>query len=277
MATDPKVVIITGCSEGGIGNALCQAYAAHGCIVYATARRPESMSNLTHPTIHKLKLDVLEDDQVNDVVKTIIDREGRIDILVNNAGSLAAGPLLDMSVDHTRQAFEVHTFAVLRLCRAVAPHMAKRKSGTIVTIGSVTGLFPVPFHGTYSAAKSATHALMDTLWMECKPLGIHVTLIAAGYVHTNLATNGLPNFQLPENTLYPTYTSSIYAGFDTSKGAWTGAMSADVFAEKVVKKTVRRNPPRYMSIGGQSFLHKVFLWLPRKLILAFFWRETLKA
>lgn len=204
-----------------------------------------------------------------------------------------------MSVDHTRQAFEVHTFAVLRLCRAVAPHMAKRKSGTIVTIGSVTGLLwvfqyfnltsppsiisistihsPVPFHGTYSAAKSATHALMDTLWMECKPLGINVTLIAAGYVHTNITTNALPNFQLPENTLYPTYTSSIYAGFDTSKGAWTGAMSADVFAEKVVKKTVRRNPPRYMSIGGQSFLHKVFLWLPRKFVLAFFWKETLKA
>lgn len=69
----------------------CEVYAAHGCIVYATARRLEAMSSFSHPNIHTLKLDVLEDDEVNSVVKTIIDREGRVDILVNNAGSGAPG------------------------------------------------------------------------------------------------------------------------------------------------------------------------------------------
>ncbi|KAK7686715.1 hypothetical protein QCA50_010315 [Cerrena zonata] len=130
MSTSPKVVLITGCSEGGIGFYLCEAYAAHGCIVYATARRPETMSSFSHPNIYTLKLDVLEDDEVNSVVKTIIDREGRVDILVNNAGSGAPGPILDMSIDQARRAFELNTFSVLRVSRAVAPHMAKRKSGT---------------------------------------------------------------------------------------------------------------------------------------------------
>ena len=59
--------------------------------MYATARRLESMDGLKHPNIHKLKLDVLEDDQVKGVIKTIVDREGRVDLLVNNAGSGAPG------------------------------------------------------------------------------------------------------------------------------------------------------------------------------------------
>ena len=62
--------------------------------MYATARRLESMYGLKHPSIHTLKLDVLEDAQVNEVVKTIVDREGRIDLLVNNAGSGAPGNIL---------------------------------------------------------------------------------------------------------------------------------------------------------------------------------------
>lgn len=54
------------------------------------------MSNLNHPTIHKPKLDVVEDDQVNEVVRSIIEREGKIDILVNNAGMSVPGKTLDV-------------------------------------------------------------------------------------------------------------------------------------------------------------------------------------
>ena len=69
----------------------CEAYANLGCIVYATARRPEAMAKLDQPTIHKLTLDVTKDDQVKEVVKTIIEREGKIDIAVNNAGMAVPG------------------------------------------------------------------------------------------------------------------------------------------------------------------------------------------
>ena len=72
-------------------NYRCEAYVSQNCTVYATARRLESMSNLNHPNIHKLRLDVLEEEQAREVVKAIITKEGRIDILVNNAGSGAPG------------------------------------------------------------------------------------------------------------------------------------------------------------------------------------------
>lgn len=72
---------------------VCRAdeYAAQGCKVYATARKLESMATFQHPSIEKLTLDVLSDEQVTSVVKTIIEKEGQIDVLVNNAGVNCAG------------------------------------------------------------------------------------------------------------------------------------------------------------------------------------------
>ncbi|KAK7686717.1 hypothetical protein QCA50_010317 [Cerrena zonata] len=77
MTPAPKVVLVTGCSQGGIGYSLCEAYAVRGCIVYATAHKLESMDGFAATNIHVLKLDVTEDRDVEDAVKTIIEREGR--------------------------------------------------------------------------------------------------------------------------------------------------------------------------------------------------------
>ena len=87
MTTTPhKVVLVTGSSAGGIGGALCEEYARAGCIVYASARRLEAMDGLAATgDIRKIKLDVNDAKNVEDVVQTIIDAEGHIDILVNNA------------------------------------------------------------------------------------------------------------------------------------------------------------------------------------------------
>ncbi|CAL1694560.1 unnamed protein product [Somion occarium] len=265
-----KVVLVTGCSKGGIGYALCEAYAAQGCIVYATARRIESMAGFTHPNIHTLKLDVLDDANVQEVVKTIVDKEGRVDILVNNAGAMAAGAMLDQSIDDARRAFETNTFSVLRLAKAVAPHMAQRKSGTIVNIGSVVGEIPTPWNGMYSATKAATHMISDTLWMECKPLGINVTLVVPGAVKSNITANQQAIFKLPEDSLYPAYISQIMRRISSSQGP--GSMPSEEFARQVVKKTVRNKPPRYLTLGGRSRLFQFLQWLPRTWALRFFWR-----
>lgn len=107
MSVSQKVVLVTGCSQGGIGFSMyapfavlfierlimsrCQEYAWRGCKVYATARKFEAMEGLEHPNIKKLVLDVTKADQIEDVVSTVVTGEGKIDILVNNAGALRAG------------------------------------------------------------------------------------------------------------------------------------------------------------------------------------------
>ena len=71
----------------------CEALAAKGCIVYATARKLSSMDGFTHSNIHKLALDVTKDDNVREVVQAVIAAEGQLDILVNNAGISNSGKL----------------------------------------------------------------------------------------------------------------------------------------------------------------------------------------
>lgn len=102
-------------------------------------------------------MDVLLDADVEDVVSTIINQERRIDILVNNAGMAMPGKVpgpcregtdrqralsgaaLDATVDQVRAVFETNTISVFRVSKAVSRHMTRRKSGTIVVVGSVLG------------------------------------------------------------------------------------------------------------------------------------------
>ena len=111
MSDAKPVVVVTGCSKGGIGFALyvhavsclprplasshvhnrgsADAFATKGCIVYATARRIDAMEGLEHDNVRMLALDVTKDQNVKEVVQSIVAAEGHIDVLVNNAGKSA--------------------------------------------------------------------------------------------------------------------------------------------------------------------------------------------
>lgn len=127
----------------------------------------------------------------------------------------------------------------------------------------------------YAATKAAAHQIMDTLWMECKPLGIEVVTIAPGAIRSNIAKNALPLLQVPEDTLYPTYTPQILKRLNASQTIM-GPMPTNDFARKVVRETVKKDPTRYMTLGGGAFLCKISLWLPRTWVLGFFWRKFSK-
>ena len=123
--------------------------------MYATSRKVETIGEFEHDTIEKLALDVTSDEDVQRAVQHILEVEGKIDIVVNNAGMFYAGgnisplhsveqevdrrtgAIIDQSLDKVKNIFDTNTFAVLRLARVVIPHMAKRRSGQIVNIGSV--------------------------------------------------------------------------------------------------------------------------------------------
>ncbi|CAE6541203.1 unnamed protein product [Rhizoctonia solani] len=150
-STNPKspIVLITGCSFGGIGHALCEAFAAQGCIVYATSRRLESMSTLTHPSIRCLEMDVTSDDSVKNGVEQVIHEAGRVDFAIANAGIPCYGPVLDLSIEDAKATMDTNVLGVLRLAQAVLPHMASRQQGTFMTLGSVSGYSAVPWGGAF--------------------------------------------------------------------------------------------------------------------------------
>ncbi|PIL32467.1 hypothetical protein GSI_05169 [Ganoderma sinense ZZ0214-1] len=267
------MVLITGCSKGGIGFALCEAFASKGCIVYATARRPQSLEEFSQPNIHCLTFrDVTDDQSLKIVVQTVIDEEGQIDVLVNNAGVSNSSPLIDVKMDEIMRIFDANVFATIRTAKAVIPHMAARKRGTIVNVGSVAGNIPIPWGGDYSATKAALHSLTDTLYMECKPLRIHVVLLAPGAVRSNIAANQAPRIRLPPEGLYADYEDSVQRRLTMSQA--NDPLPADVFAQTTVDAVLRaRGPPRYMSLGKMTGWFRVYEWLPRGWVLDLLWKR----
>ncbi|EIW75441.1 oxidoreductase [Coniophora puteana RWD-64-598 SS2] len=267
---DAKVVLVTGCSQGGIGYFLCQRFAQEGCLVHATARRLDSMEGLDKSRTWKHTMDVTNGQNVRDVVEEVLGQHGRIDVLVNNAGAIAVGTLVDVPIETVQSTFETNTFAILRTAKAVIPSMAKRKRGLIVNISSVTGEFPTPWNGVYCASKAAAHSLTEVLCMECQPLGVDVMLVAPGQIKSNISTNMAAHFKMPEDTLYAEYTDKIIQRMNVSQGP--GSLPTAEFARRVVSRALSARPPRYMRLGGGAAFVGILAWLPRSLVLWISWR-----
>ncbi|KAJ3571393.1 hypothetical protein NP233_g3775 [Leucocoprinus birnbaumii] len=241
-----RVVLVTGCTTGGIGYALAQEFAHQGCIVYATSRRAETIADFENPKIHKLALDVTSDENIQKVIHEILTKEGKLDVVVNNAGMICPGPLIDSSMDDARKTFETNTFAILRVAKVVIPEMAKRQQGVIVNIGSIVGQVATPWNGIYCASKAAVDSISQVLSMECKPLGIKVFHVAPGAVKSNIADTGANNFSLAPNSLYTPFLANIMDRIYSSQGPHS--MPAEDFAKQVVTKALQKNPPIYLTV-----------------------------
>jgi len=189
---------------------------------------------------------------------------------VNNAGAMCAGPLIDQSLDYVKYLFDANTFGALRVAKAVVPAMAKRKSGTIVNIGSIVGEIPTPWNGMYCASKAALQSISEVLAMECKPFNISVMHVAPGAIKSNIAANESSRFSLPADSLYSAYLPNILERIHTSQSKKSTPTSE--FARGVVSQAMKRKPPGYMALGTYTFLFKIFKWLPRSWVFWILWR-----
>ncbi|CAE6414285.1 unnamed protein product [Rhizoctonia solani] len=271
ITSDSPVVLITGCSSGGIGYALCEAFAAEGCTVYATSRRLESMTSLTHPSIHCLEMDVTSDDSVKKCVEHIVHETGRVDFAIANAGIPCFGPVLDISIEDAKTVMDTNVLGVLRLAQAVFPHMASRKQGTFMTLGSVIAYSAVPWAGLYCASKAAVSSVTEALQMEARALSpdIHVSLIVAAVVKSRFTSNS--RFEIPKTSLFKSCAAGIRAVTETSVGS--SIMPPSQFAATIVHTALRKQgPPQRLSYGSHVALFWVLRWLPVRLAHWVLWK-----
>ena len=181
-----KTALITGCSEGGIGQATARKLAARGYQVYATVRKAVKAGDLASTDyVTVLELDVRDDASV----KAALAAAGNVDVLVNNAGFEIWGPLEEMTVDDMKDQFETNVYGPFRLITGLLPQMRNRGSGVIVNVSSVAGRVGAPLNGLYSASKFALEALTETLHYECGHFGIRSHLIEPGGVETPFGAN----------------------------------------------------------------------------------------
>ncbi|CAM8900962.1 unnamed protein product [Rhodiola kirilowii] len=259
---DKQVVLITGCSNGGIGHALAKEFAVNNCLVVATSRMRSSMADLQHDArIEVQELDVRSDESVNSVVKGVVEKFGKVDILVNNAGILCVGPLAEIPISAIQQTFDTNLFGALRMIQAVVPHMASRRKGKVVNIGSVAALAPPPWSGAYNCSKSALHSLSDTIRLELKLLGIDTISVAPGAIKSNISNSASATYNLmPEWKLYKPFEAAIRKRIDFSQRV--KATPSQEFAKKVVTQVLKKDPPAWFTYGTFSTSMSIMYHLP---------------
>ncbi|KAI8536156.1 hypothetical protein RHMOL_Rhmol10G0234600 [Rhododendron molle] len=260
---DKQVVLITGCTTGGIGHALARAFATENCLVVPTARSLPSMADLDggDPRFFPQELDVLSDESIRRVLSRVLEEFGRIDVLVNNAGVLCIGPLAEVPISSIEHTFNTNVYGTMRLIQAVVPHMASRKKGKIVNVGSVTVLAPGPWAGAYTASKAALHALTDTLRLELRPFGIDVINVVPGAVKSNIGNSAINSYsRMPEWKLYKQFEEAIRLRAYLSQGP--KSTPSEEFAKKTVAALLKKNPPSWFSYGQYSTILAVLYHLP---------------
>lgn len=191
---DEKIAWITGASSG-IGHALAVALAQAGWSLIISGRRVAALDAVAAalPTSAlTLPFEATDFDALPRIAERALAWRGHVDLLVNNAGVTQRSLALDTGFDVYRRLMEVDFFAPLRLTQLILPHMVARRSGHLVAISSLAGMFGSPLRTGYCAAKHALNGYFEALRAEIELAhGISVSIVMPGSVSTDVATNAL--------------------------------------------------------------------------------------
>lgn len=160
-----RSVLITGCSEGGIGFALAQEFHKRGLRVFATARNLAKVQHLHDAGLEIIQVDVVDQASVRGAVAEVSKLTGgTLDILVNNAGGGYQMPLLDADLDEARKLFEVNVWGVLAVTQAFAPLLieaaAQGSQARVVNVGSIVSRLNVPWQGICASSRRGRSVIL---------------------------------------------------------------------------------------------------------------------
>ncbi|KAL1878229.1 hypothetical protein Daus18300_002146 [Diaporthe australafricana] len=259
-----KSILVTGCSAGGIGDALALALALQGHHVFATARNPakvpETLSSLSKVTV--LKLDVSSAESVTEAAKAVAESGQGLDVLVNNAGCGYAQPILDIDIAKAQRLFDTNLWGPIRMVQAFADLLIASK-GRVVNISSVGAIVNTPWIAAYASSKAALNSMSDTLRLELSPFGVSVVTVMAGVVDSEFHAND-PDFELPPSSRYAPIKDAI-ASWASGKAKPKGC-SAQEFAEALVVDVIGSKRPAVYRGPRAGAVKFVTIWLPTWLV-----------
>ena len=248
-----KVVLITGASSG-IGKSIGEFLHHKGFIVYGTSRNPERILNSVFPLLF---LDVRNPESIQAAIAKIISISERLDIVINNAGVGITGPLEETPSQEIKNNFDTNFFGPIEVIKAVLPQMREQKSGLIINVTSIAGYMGLPYRSIYSASKGALELITESLRMEVKSFGIHITNIAPGDFATNIAAGRFHSPVLKGSPYEIPYKNTLKMMDDhVNSGSNPNEM-----AEVVYRIIQSKNPKIHYKVG--EFIQKMSIVLKR--------------
>jgi NAD(P)-dependent dehydrogenase (short-subunit alcohol dehydrogenase family) len=247
-----RVWFITGTSQG-FGRELVRAALQRGDSVAATSRQPQAVAAAFPAEKERLltaSMDLRDPKQISSVVEQAVGRFGRIDILVNNAGYGVTGAVEEATEKEIANVYDTNVFGLLRVTRAVLPHMRKQRSGHIVNLSSIGGLTGMPGWGIYNSTKFAVEGLSEALAAELAPLGIGVTIVEPGPFRTDFLGGSLVKAAnvLPD---YATTAGKTRTSADERNRKQQGDPAAA--ADAIVQAVTSPEPPLHLILGKFAY------------------------
>ena len=187
-----QVALVTG-ARRGIGAAIAQNLAAAGATVVvnyasspAAAEAVVNQISAAGGQAWAHQANVADEEQVDALIKAVLEREGRLDVLVNNAGITRDGLLMRMKSADWQSVIDLNLTGVFLCTRAVSRSMLKARSGRIINITSVVGLMGNPGQANYSAAKAGVIGLTRSSAAEFASRGVTVNAVAPGFIESDM-------------------------------------------------------------------------------------------
>ncbi len=191
-----RVAIVTG-GASGIGEGICFLLADKGAKVAIFDVASDGAKKVAKKIVksggeaQEFKVDVAKASEVDNAVKEVISKFGKVDILVNDAGVTIASEVVKMSEETWDKVNGVNLKGVFLCCRAVVPQLKKRKYGKIVNIASYLAPRGCPYYAHYSATKAGVIAFTQGLALELGPYKINVNAVGPGYIDTPLSRHDM--------------------------------------------------------------------------------------
>lgn len=186
-----KNVLITG-AAGGMGIGITRQYAKSGAKVYMADLNEERLKATAEEftkeglTVIPKKIDITNEDEVNQLVDSIAEEDGKIDILCHAAGIIYVKPYVETTVEELRRTLEINVVGLDICCRSVLRHMIPLQAGKIVAICSAASREGKPNIAHYTASKFGAHGLLQSIALSVAEYGINVNGLCPGFVMSDM-------------------------------------------------------------------------------------------
>ncbi|ANF98149.1 SDR family NAD(P)-dependent oxidoreductase [Paenibacillus bovis] len=201
MNLENKVILITGASSG-LGAGVAPLLLEQGAIPILTARSEDKLVQLSRGLNgpHEIiRMDVQSAEEIEQAVRQVMDKYGRIDILLNNAGYGQFKSIQEMELEEYSEMMDVNYMGIVRCTRAVLPYMLAAGSGQIVNVASLAGKFATAKSTAYTATKHAVLGFTNSLRQELRGTGITVSSINPGPISTAFFERADPSGEYVRN------------------------------------------------------------------------------